>query len=133
MLSPSVSLEGVKRFVLECVKKAGGRPCPPIIVGVGIGGSADLVMNLGKRALLRPVGKRHTEPLVATLERQLVEMVNETGIGPMGLGGKTTALDVHVEVAHRHPASLPVGVVIQCWADRRASMTIHKDGTWEVH
>ena len=132
MLSPSVGLDGVKRFVFESVKKAGGRPCPPIIVGVGIGGSADLAMNLGKRALLRPVGMRHPEPLVSTLERQLVEMVNKTGIGPMGLGGKTTALDVHVEVAHRHPASLPVGVVIQCWADRRASMTIHKDGSWEV-
>jgi fumarate hydratase subunit alpha len=133
MLSPSVGLEGVRRFVLESVKKAGGRPCPPIIVGVGIGGSADLVMNLGKRALLRPVGNHHPESLVATLEKQLLEMVNGTGIGPMGLGGKTTALDVHVEVAHRHPASLPVGVVIQCWADRRASMTIHKDGSWEVH
>jgi fumarate hydratase subunit alpha len=132
MLSPSVGLEGVKRFVLDCVKKAGGRPCPPIVVGVGIGGSADLVMNLGKRALLRPVGKRHPDPLISTLETQLIEMVNKTGIGPMGLGGKTTALDVHVEVAHRHPASLPVGVVIQCWADRRASMTIHKDGSWEV-
>jgi fumarate hydratase subunit alpha len=133
MLSPSVGLEGVRRFVLESVKKAGGRPCPPIIVGVGIGGSADLVMNLGKRALLRPVGNHHPESLVATLEKQLLEMVNGTGIGPMGLGGKTTALDVHVEVAHRHPASLPIGVVIQCWADRRASMTIHKDGSWEVH
>lgn len=132
MLSPSVGLEGVKRFVLDCVKAAGGRPCPPIVVGVGVGGSADLAMNLGKRALLRPVGERHPDALVSSLEMQLVEMVNKTGIGPMGLGGKTTALDVHVEVAHRHPASLPVGVVIQCWADRRASMTIHKDGSWEV-
>jgi len=132
MLAPSAGLEGVKRFVLDCVKKAGGRPCPPIIVGVGIGGSADLVMNLGKRALLRPVGGHHPDPKVATLERQLVTMINKTGIGPMGLGGKTTALDVHVEVAHRHPASLPVGVVIQCWADRRASMIIQKDGSWEV-
>lgn len=132
MLSPSVGLEGVKRFVLDCVKTAGGRPCPPIIVGVGVGGSADLAMNLGKRALLRPVGTRHPNVLISTLEMQLVELVNKTGIGPMGLGGKTTALDVHVEVAHRHPASLPVGVVIQCWADRRASMTIQKDGSWEV-
>jgi fumarate hydratase subunit alpha len=132
MLSPGVGLEGVKRFVLDCVKKAGGRPCPPIVVGVGIGGDADLVMNLGKRALLQPVGVRHPDILVSTLEMQLLEMINKTGIGPMGLGGKTTALDVHVEVAHRHPASLPVGVVIQCWADRRASMTIHRDGSWEV-
>jgi fumarate hydratase subunit alpha len=132
MLSPSVGLEGVKRFVVETVKKAGGRPCPPIVVGVGIGGSADLAMNLGKRALLRPVGTHHTEPLIAQLEKDLLESINKTGIGPMGLGGKTTALDVHVEVAHRHPASLPVGVVIQCWADRRASLVIHSDGSWEV-
>lgn len=132
MLSPSAGLDGVKRFVVETVKKAGGRPCPPIVVGVGIGGSADLAMNLGKRALLRPVGTHHTEPLIALLEKDLLEIINKTGIGPMGLGGKTTALDVHVEVAHRHPASLPVGVVIQCWADRRASLVIHPDGSWEV-
>ncbi|MBE3137537.1 MAG: fumarate hydratase [Thermoplasmata archaeon] len=132
MLSPSTGLEGVKQFVIETVKKAGGRPCPPIVVGVGVGGSADLAMNLGKRALLRPVGTRHPERLIATLEEQLLDLINKTGIGPMGLGGKVTALDVHVEVAHRHPASLPVGVVIQCWADRRAHMIVHKDGSWEV-
>jgi fumarate hydratase subunit alpha len=132
MLSPSVGLEGVKKFVVDIVKKAGGRPCPPIVVGVGIGGSADLVMNLGKRALLRPIGARHAENLIAALEEELLEMINKTGIGPMGLGGKVTALDVHVEAAHRHPASLPVGVVIQCWADRRASMIVYKDGSWEV-
>jgi fumarate hydratase subunit alpha len=132
MLSPSAGLNGVKQFVVDTVKKAGGRPCPPIVVGVGIGGSADLVMNLGKRALLRPVGTHHAEKLVATLEEELLELINKTGIGPMGMGGKITALDVHVEVAHRHPASLPVGVVIQCWADRRASMVVHKDGSWEV-
>jgi len=132
MLSPSVGLEGVKQFVVNVVKKAGGKPCPPIVVGVGIGGSADLVMNLGKRALLRPIGTRHVERITATLEEDLLEMINKTGIGPMGLGGKTTALDVHVEVAARHPASLPVGVVIQCWADRRASMIIHQDGSWEM-
>jgi fumarate hydratase subunit alpha len=132
MLAPSAGLEGVKQFVLNVVKKAGGRPCPPIVVGVGIGGSADLVMNLGKRALLRPVGTRHADKLIATIEEELLEMINKTGIGAMGLGGKITALDVHVEVAHRHPASLPVGVVIQCWADRRASMIVHNDGSWEV-
>ncbi|MBE3122346.1 MAG: fumarate hydratase [Thermoplasmata archaeon] len=132
MLSPSAGLEGVKQFVIETVKKAGGRPCPPIVVGIGVGGSADLAMNLGKRALLRPVGTRHPERLIATLEEQLLDLINKTGIGPMGLGGKVTALDVHVEVAHRHPASLPVGVVIQCWADRRAHMIVHKDGSWEV-
>jgi fumarate hydratase subunit alpha len=132
MLSPSAGLEGMKQFVVETVKKAGGRPCPPIMVGVGVGGSADLVMNLGKRALLRPVGVRHPEKQVAKMEEDLLQMINATGIGPMGLGGKVTALDVHMEVAYRHPASLPVGVVIQCWADRRARMVISKDGSWEV-
>jgi fumarate hydratase subunit alpha len=132
MLSPSAGLEGVKKFVVDTVKKAGGRPCPPIVVGVGIGGSADLAMNLGKRALTRPVGTHHAEKSIAYLEGELLEIINKTGIGPMGLGGKVTALDVHAEVAHRHPASLPVGVVIQCWADRRASMVLHNDGSWEV-
>jgi fumarate hydratase subunit alpha len=132
MLSPSVGIEGVKQFVVDVVKKAGGRPCPPIVVGVGIGGSADLAMNLGKRALLRPVGTHHIEPSIALLEEELLGIINKTGIGPMGLGGKITALDAHVEVAHRHPASLPVGVVIQCWADRRASMVVHDDGSWEM-
>jgi fumarate hydratase subunit alpha len=132
MLSPGTGLTGVKDFVINSVKKAGGKPCPPIVVGIGIGGSADLAMNLGKRALLRPIGIRHSENNIAALEVELVEMINKTGIGAMGLGGKITALDVHVEVAHRHPASLPVGVVIQCWADRRASMVIHRDGRWEV-
>lgn len=133
MLSPSAGFDGIKQCVVDAVKKAGGRPCPPIVVGVGIGGSADLVMNLGKRALFRSVGSRHPEKRIATFEKELLEMINKTGIGPMGLGGKTTALDVHIEVAHRHPASLPVGVVIQCWADRRATMEIHKDGSWTVH
>jgi len=132
LLSPRAGLEGVKQFVLSQVKKAGGKPCPPIVVGVGIGGSADLVMTLGKRALLRPVGVHHTDRRIATLERELLKMINATGIGTMGLGGKITALDVHVEVAHRHPASLPVGVVMQCWADRRAHITLHADGSWKV-
>jgi fumarate hydratase subunit alpha len=82
--------------------------------------------------LLRPVGVRNPDKQVAVLEEELLEIINATGIGPMGLGGKITALDVHVEVAYRHPASLPVGVVIQCWADRRARMVISKDGSWEV-
>lgn len=133
MLPPSAGFEGIRQFIVDVVKKAGGRPCPPIVVGVGIGGSADLVMNLGKRALLRPIGNHHPEKRIATFEKELLEILNTTGIGPMGLGGKTTALDVHIEVAYRHPASLPVGVVIQCWADRRASIEIHKDGSWTVH
>lgn len=132
MLKPGVGIEGVKDFVVEEVIKAGGNPCPPTIVGVGIGGGADLSLKLGKKALLRPVGTRHKDKVVAGIEEELIKRINDSGIGPMGLGGKTTVLDVHIEWAHRHPASLPVGIAVQCWADRRASMVIHSDGSWEV-
>lgn len=132
MLKPGVGIEGVKDFVVEEMKKTGGQPCPPTVVGVGIGGGADLAMKLGKKAILRPVGVRHKDKNIAKIEEELIERINASGIGPMGLGGKTTVLDVHVEKAHRHPASLPVGIVVQCWADRRAQMVIHADGRWEV-
>ena len=132
MLKPGVGIEGVKDFVVEEMLKAGGQPCPPTVVGVGIGGGADLAMKLGKKALLRPVGNRHKEKVIVAIEEELIRRINESGIGPMGLGGKTTVLDVHIEKAHRHPASLPVGIAVQCWADRRASMIIHADGSWEV-
>ena len=101
-------------------------------MGVGIGGGADLSLKLGKMALLRPVGIRHKNKTIAAVEQELIKRINKSGIGPMGLGGKTTVLDVHIEIAHRHPASLPVGIAVQCWADRRANMVIHSDGRWEV-
>ena len=132
MLKPGVGIEGVKDFVVAEMTKAGGNPCPPTVVGVGIGGGADLAMKLGKKALLRPVGERHKDKVIAKIEEELIRRINATGIGPMGLGGKTTVLDVHIEKAHRHPASLPVGIAVQCWADRRAQMVIHSDGSWEV-
>lgn len=129
MLTPGVGLRGVKEAVVEHVVSCGGLPCPPTIVGVGIGGGADLAMKLGKLALLRPLGTRHPEAEVAALEAELEELINASGVGPMGLGGKTTVLAVHVEYAHRHPASLPLGIVIQCWAHRRAAVRIHADGS----
>ncbi len=132
MLKPGVGIEGVKDFVVEEMIKAAGNPCPPTVVGVGIGGGADLSLKLGKKALLRPVGERHKDKNIAKIEEELIKRINASGIGPMGLGGKTTVLDVHVEKAHRHPASLPVGIAVQCWADRRAHMIIHSDGSWEV-
>ena len=132
MLKPGVGIEGVKNFIVEEMIKAAGNPCPPTVVGVGIGGGADLSMKLGKKALLRPVGERHKDKMIASIEEELIKRINDSGIGPMGLGGKTTVLDVHIEKAHRHPASLPVGIAVQCWADRRAQMVIHSDGTWEV-
>ncbi len=132
MLKPGVGIEGVKAFVVDEMIKAGGNPCPPTVVGIGIGGGADLSLKLGKKALLRPVGIRHRDKMIASIELELIERINASGIGPMGLGGKTTVLDVHIEKAHRHPASLPVGIAVQCWADRRAYLTINSDGTWEV-
>jgi len=132
MLTPGVGLRGVKEAVVEHVVSCGGLPCPPTIVGVGIGGGADLAMKLGKLALLRPLGARHPEPEVAALEKELEELINASGVGPMGLGGKTTVLAVHVEYAHRHPASLPLGIVIQCWAHRRATVRIAFDGSITV-
>ncbi len=132
MLKPGVGIEGVKDFIVEEMIKAAGNPCPPTVVGVGIGGGADLALKLGKKALLRPVGNRHKDKKIAEIEKELINRINASGIGPMGLGGKTTVLDVHIEKAHRHPASLPVGIAVQCWADRRAHMIIHKNGTWEV-
>ena len=132
MLKPGVGLKGIEDFVIDEMSKAGGNPCPPTVIGIGIGGGADLAMKLGKTALLRPIGRRNPEKHIAKMELELIKKINATGIGPMGLGGKTTVLDVHIEKAPRHPASLPVGLVVQCWADRRAEMIIRKDGSWEV-
>jgi fumarate hydratase subunit alpha len=132
MLKPGVGIEGVKDFVVEEMIKSAGNPCPPTVVGVGIGGGADLSLKLGKKALLRPIGERHKDKNIAKIEEELINRINASGIGPMGLGGKTTVLDVHIEKAHRHPASLPVGIAVQCWADRRAHMIIKSDGNWEV-
>ena len=132
MLKPGVGLEGVKDFVVKQIIDAGGQPCPPTVVGIGIGGGADLALKLGKKSLLRPVGQRSKDKEIAKMELELIKRINDSGIGPMGLGGKTTVLDVHIIKAHRHPASLPVGISVQCWADRRAHMIIHADGTWEV-
>lgn len=131
MLTQNVGAKGIKKFVLDTVIAAGGKTCPPTVIGVGIGGGADVAMKLAKKALLRPLNKSHPDKEVAQLESELLEMVNSTGIGPMGLGGKYTALGLNVEYAHCHTASLPVGVNLQCWANRRATARIHKDGRVE--
>lgn len=131
MMEPSEGVDGVKKFVVECVLKAGGMPCPPTIVGVGVGGGADIAMALAKRALLRPVGEENPDADMAKMEKELREAINSTGIGPMGLGGDTTALDVKIEYAHRHPASYPVAVAFQCWAARKAAVRIYTNGEIE--
>lgn len=133
MLKPGVGLKGVKKFVLEWMVEAGGNPCPPTTVGVGIGGGADIAMKLAKKALLRKIGERHKNKKIAEMEEELLSAINSTGIGAMGLGGKTTILDIHIEVAHRHPASLPVAIAVQCWANRRKSIKIDKEGkVWNI-
>lgn len=125
MLKPSEGMQGVKEFVLDTVKSAGGKPCPPTIVGVGIGGSLDLAAKLAKEALLRPLNSYSKRKEVAKVEKELLEKINSLGIGPMGLGGKTTSLKVSIEHAACHTASLPVAVNIECWAHRYARMVIH--------
>jgi tartrate/fumarate subfamily iron-sulfur-dependent hydro-lyase alpha chain len=129
MLVPADGVSAIKRFVLDSIVGAGGKPCPPGIVGIGIGGSADLAMHLAKEAIARPVGTHNPDADVADLERELFGLLNETGIGPMGLGGDTTVLAVHVEQAHTHITLNPVAVNYQCWAARRASAHITADGT----
>ncbi|MDI9619167.1 fumarate hydratase [Methanothermobacter sp.] len=124
---PGDGAKGVRDFVVETVLKAGGKPCPPVIVGVGIGGSSDLAMKLAKKALLGRVGERNPVKELASLEENILQSINEAGSGPMGMGGKTTALDVKIRTAHTHTAGLPVGVCIQCWAARRATATIRDD------
>lgn len=121
---PGEGIEGVKNFVLETVLAAGGKPCPPTRIGVGIGGSSDYALKLAKKALLREVNSKNSDKRLAKLEEELLERVNSTGIGPMGLGGKTTALDVKVELVDTHTAGLPIGVCIQCWAARHASAVL---------
>jgi fumarate hydratase subunit alpha len=131
MLTPSAGLKGIKEFVLSTVLRAGSNPCPPTIIGLGIGGSADISMKLAKEALLRPLDVRNKDPEVAKLEVELLEAMNMLGIGPMGLGGKTTMLGLNIEYAYCHTASLPVAINVQCWAGRRGTVRIHKDGKLE--
>lgn len=124
MLKPADGVEGVKSFVLDTVEKAGANPCPPIIVGVGIGGSFDKAACLAKHALLRPVDEPNPDEYYAALERELLEKINALGIGPQGFGGKTTALAVLIEEMPTHVAGLPVAVNISCHATRRASASL---------
>jgi len=128
MLIPADGMAGVKRFVIDCAIKAGGKVCPPTIMGVGIGGTSDLCMHLAKVAATRPLGSRCADAEGAALEVALAEAVNSLGIGPQGLGGDSTAFAVHVEVAATHITMNPVAVNIQCHSARRASATFTPAG-----
>lgn len=123
-LLPGEGAEGVKKFVLSAIEAAGGAACPPLTVGVGIGGSFDKVTAIAKKAILRDIGDHHPEPHIAQLEAELLALINKTGIGPQGYGGITTALWVAVETFACHITALPVAVNIQCHASRRASATV---------
>jgi fumarate hydratase subunit alpha len=131
MLAPSEGIRGLKKFVFDSVVKAGAQPCPPTVLGVAFGGGADVAMKLAKKSLLKPLDEANPDRKLAKIEREIMEAANMTGIGPMGLGGKTTVLGVHVDYAHRHPASFPAAVAFNCWAARRASARINADGTVE--
>lgn len=124
MLKPSDGLQGVKDFVIETVKMAGPNPCPPIVIGVGIGGSFDKVAYLAKKALIRPLNERNKDEFYSNLEDELLEEINKLGIGPQGFGGKTTALALNIETYPTHIAGLPVAVNINCHATRHKERVI---------
>ena len=124
MLKPSDGLQGVKDFIVKVVEEAGPNPCPPIVVGVGVGGTFDKAAYLAKKALMRPVDERNSNPFYADLEKEMLEKINALGIGPQGFGGKTTALAVNIESLPTHIAGLPCAVNINCHVTRHKSATI---------
>ncbi|HIV82186.1 MAG TPA: fumarate hydratase [Candidatus Salinicoccus merdavium] len=124
MLTPSAGLSGVKDFIMQTVKEAGPNACPPLVVGIGIGGNFEVAPYLAKKSLFRPVGERHPVESIADLEREIHEAVNKLGIGPQGLGGDTTALDIKIETAPCHIAALPVAVNLNCHASRHKNFVI---------
>ena len=125
-IPPSLGVKGALKIAIDAIFEAGAKPCPPVIVGVGLGPTGDIAMKLARRALLRRIGERHPRPDVAELEDKLLRAVNALGWGPHGVGGYTTALDAHIEIAHRHPASLAVGVAVNCWASRVSTLRVTK-------
>ena len=124
MLKPADGVQGVKEFVMETVRLAGANPCPPIVLGVGVGGSFDQCAALAKRALLRPLDRPNADPYYAALERELLNAINATGFGPQGFGGASTCLGVSIEQAPTHVACLPVAVNVSCHVTRRASAEV---------
>jgi len=132
MLKPGVGLEGALQFVIDTIIKAGPQGCPPYRVGIGIGGGEDICMTLAKKAIFKQIGERHPDPRVAKLELAVMDAANELPIGAMGVSGSKTVMDVNIELASRHPASLPVGVVLSCWALRYGKAVIGADGTVDI-
>jgi fumarate hydratase subunit alpha len=131
MFIPADGVAVIKKFVVDTVLQSGSNPCPPGVIGVGIGGTADLVSKLAKEAIARPVGSHNHDPYFAKMEDELCEAINSLGVGPMGLGGDVTTLAVHIEWAHTHITQNPVAVNTQCWPARRARAKIYADGRVE--
>jgi fumarate hydratase subunit alpha len=124
MALPGEGIDGIKEFVIETVKMAGGKPCPPIVVGIGIGATSDYALKLSKKAILSPMNIKNPDKELEELENELLNEINKLNIGPMGLGGKTTALGVKILKADTHTAGLPIAVTIQCWAHRQATVRL---------
>ena len=124
IFKPAATVEEIEDFIVSAVDRAGSNPCPPIVLGVGLGGTSEQVMELAKRALLRPVGQPHADAFYADMEQRLLEKINRLGIGPQGLGGVTTALAVHIETAPTHIAGLPCGLNMSCHVLRHAEATL---------
>lgn len=122
------SLETIEKYVLDSVLKAGSQPCPPIVVGVGIGGTFDYAAKMAKECVLRPFGRTNPEPVLADMEKRLLNAINQTGFGPMGTGGDTTAMAVHIDYSSGHGFT-PVAVAFNCWINRRTCARIYQDGT----
>ena len=131
MFYPAHGIAALKKFVIDTVFETGANPCPPGIIGVGIGGTADLVMKLAKEAIARPVGQRHHDPQIAEMEVELEDAINSMERGPMGLGGRITTLGVHIETAYTHITQNPIAINTQCWPARRSRATISPDGRVE--
>ncbi|MBW2145848.1 MAG: fumarate hydratase [Deltaproteobacteria bacterium] len=131
MFIPADGVKALKKFVIDTFVESGSNPCPPGVIGVGIGGTADLVLKLAKEAIARPVGQRHTDPEIAKMEEELEEAINATGNGPMGLGGDVSTLAVHIETAYTHITQNPIAINTQCWPARRARAKIYPDGRVE--
>ncbi len=133
MFEPTASAEEVKQFIVETAAEWAGKCCPPCIIGIGIGGGADICLNLAKKATLREPGEWSKDKKIAAMERELLEKINSLGIGPMGLGGKHSALAANIEIAGTHTATLPVGIANNCWPGRKAKARFYNNGKIKIN
>jgi fumarate hydratase subunit alpha len=131
VIPPAEGMKGVYKLVLDDVFEQGPKPCPPLVVGIGLGPTADIAMKLAKKALLADIGQRNPDAEISKIETSLLEAINKLGWGPHGVGGSTTALDVHIDAVNRHPASFAVGIATVCWEDRKSTMKIYPEGRVE--